>query len=385
MKVIISVFGKFQAFSLAEQLQRKKYLAKLYTTYPKFLISKKYKIPKKNIASLFLIEIIWRAFRSKLSIKNKLFLNYYLKIIYDFLISLFLNREIDIFIGWSSASLFCLKKSKKLGITTIIERASTHILEQNKILKKEYKKYNLIFPDEKKFIKRELQEYELADYISIPSIFVKDTFIKNGIPEDKLLLNTFGVNLDQFSKKKREDNKFRFIFVGNFSIRKGSHYLIKALSELGNLNFEFWHIGGVDKNMHQFIKKYKSDKMSFLGVKKNDELAYYYSQCNVFVLPSLEEGLALVIQEAMSCGLAIICTQNTGGSTVIKDESEGFIIPPADEKFLKEKLLWCFNNQSKCTDMGLKASKKVLENYKWDDYGNNYYQNLKKIKNKKHF
>ena len=381
MRVIISVFGKFHAFSLAEQLQRKKCLSKLYTTYPKHLISKKYKISKKNISSIILFEIIWRTFRNTLSSKAKLFLNYYLKIIYDFLISFSLNRKTSIFIGWSSSSLFCLKKSKKLGIITILERGSTHIIEQNNILKKEYEKFNLRFPDQIKFIERELQEYELADYISIPSIFVKDSFIKNGIPEDKLLLNPYGANLVQFSKKKKEDNKFRYIFVGNFSIRKGSHYLIKALSEMENLNFEFWHIGGIDKNMYPFLKKYKSDNMHFLGVKKNNELAYYYSQSNVFVLPSLEEGLALVIQEAMSCCLPIICTQNTGASTVIEDESEGFIIPPGNEKILKEKLLWCLNNKKKCREMGIKASTKVLENYKWEDYGNKYHQNLQKIIN----
>ena len=204
MRVIISVFGKFHAFSLAEQLQRKKYLSKLYTTYPKHLIYKKYKISKKNIYSIILFEIIWRIFRNTISVKSKLFLNYYLKIIYDFFISLFLNRKTDILIGWSSSSLFCLKKSKKLGIITILERGSTHIIEQNNILKKEYEKFNLRFPDQIKFIERELQEYELADYISIPSIFVKDSFIKNGIPEDKLLLNPYGANLVQFYKMKKK-------------------------------------------------------------------------------------------------------------------------------------------------------------------------------------
>ena len=55
MRVIISVFGQFHAFSLAEQLQRKKDLSKLYTTYPKHLIYKKYKISKKKYLFNYLI------------------------------------------------------------------------------------------------------------------------------------------------------------------------------------------------------------------------------------------------------------------------------------------------------------------------------------------
>ncbi|HIE58654.1 MAG TPA: glycosyltransferase, partial [Hydrogenothermaceae bacterium] len=114
--------------------------------------------------------------------------------------------------------------------------------------------------------------------------------------------------------------------------------------------------------------------------KPQNELYKYYSQGSIFVLPSLEEGFAMVQFQAMACGLPLICTTNTGGEDLItKNGEEGFVIPIRNVEAIKEKILYLYNNQNICKDMGQKAKKKIEKGFSWDDYGNRYIKNLEKI------
>ena len=77
----------------------------------------------------------------------------------------------------------------------------------------------------------------------------------------------------------------------------------------------------------------------------------------------------MVQAQAMACGLPLICTTNTGGEDLISDGKEGFVIPARNISKLKEKLLWCYQNQSDCRDMGNKAFEKIRGGHQWDNYG----------------
>jgi len=85
----------------------------------------------------------------------------------------------------------------------------------------------------------------------------------------------------------------------------------------------------------------------------------------------------------MACGLPLICTTNTGGEDLIsKDAEEGFVIPVRNIEAIKEKILYLYDNQDICKEMGRKAKKKIESGYSWDDYGNRYIKNLETIWNK---
>ena len=166
MKVYVSVFGRFHAFEMANQFFKNNCLEKLFTTYPYFSLKKKsVSIDKKFVKSNSFIELIWRIVRNTKNFYLKKKFNLFLKIFNDFIVSQQLNKNIDFFIGWSNHSLISLKRSKKLGITTILERGSCHILEQQSILKKEYTKNNIPFFFSEDHINRECKEYEIADFI----------------------------------------------------------------------------------------------------------------------------------------------------------------------------------------------------------------------------
>jgi glycosyltransferase involved in cell wall biosynthesis len=381
MKVNIGVVGRFHAFDLAKQLQKYKLLNKLITTYPKFKV-KEWEIESDKIVSEIFLEIL-RRYGNRISYISKENINKFISIKHAKYVISYLN-QCDIYIGWSGSSLETLIEAKKRGVTTILERGSTHYTYQQNILFEEFNKYGLKFNINYDILARELLEYELCDYISIPSSFVKRTFMEKGIPENKLLVNPYGVDLSNFKQIPKEDKIFRVIFCGTLSIQKGSHYLLQAFYELNLPNSELWHIGSIKEEMKTFMKKYQSDKIIYKGHYPQNELYKLYSQGNVFCIPSLQEGMAMVQLQAMACGLPLICTTNTGGDDLItKNGEEGFVIPIRDVNAIKEKILYLYENQDICYEMGQKAKQRVSKDFSWDDYGKRYFNNLKRIYNNK--
>ena len=91
----------------------------------------------------------------------------------------------------------------------------------------EYRKFGLekevVHP---KVVERELMEYQEADYISIPSHYVKETFVRQGIPAAKLIQTPYGVDLSNFHPVPKQDKIFRIIHCGALNIRKGIPYKI---------------------------------------------------------------------------------------------------------------------------------------------------------------
>lgn len=87
----------------------------------------------------------------------------------------------------------------------------------------------------------------------------------------------------------------------------------------------------------------------------------------------------MVQLQAMSCGLPLICTANSGGEEIIKNDVDGYVIPIRDLDTLKKKILFLYNNQSICNKMGKLAQLKVQRDFSWESYGKNViatYKNL---------
>ena len=379
-KIIISVGGRFHAFNLAKQLLKRGFLKRLITSYPKFEV-KKHGIPSQKTSSILIKEILERSWRKlPVFLRNIYNPQFFISDLYDKLASRKITKS-DIFVGWSSFSLYSLRRAKKLGAITILERGSSHMLEQQRILNEEYDKFGLkVQLAHPKIIEKELKEYEEADYISIPSSFVKRSFLKNGIPESKLIQVPYGIDLSAFRQILKTDNVFRVVFAGGMTTRKGVHYLLQAFSELNLPNSELVLAGSINDEIKPFFKKYKG-KYKWMGHIPQKELYKYYSQGSVFVIMSIEEGLAMVQPQAMACGLPVIATTNTGGEDIIRDGVDGFIIPIRDVEKLKEKLTYLYENSEICQKMGKSAQQRVSQGFTWDDYGEKIVKEYEKIIN----
>ena len=380
MRITISVLGRFHLFYLAKQLQDHNFLARLITSYPKFEAAR-YGINPENIDSLLIHEIHNRAWR-KISRFTESFFNpqYMIFELFDRHASRHITNHCDIFVGLSGCSLYSLRRARQLGAKTVLERGSTHILYQRTILEEEYARFGMkrevVHP---KVAERELQEYQEADFISIPSQFVKGTFLQYGIPEGKLIQIPYGVNLHHFYPIPKEDNTFRIIHCANLSLRKGVPYLLQAFSELKMKDAELWLIGKVTDEVRPFLSRFASPAIMLKGQFPETELYKYMSQGSVFCLASIEEGLAMVQPMAMACGLPVICTTNTGGADIVRDGRDGFILPIRDVEALKEKILYFYENPGACRSMGESARRRVQSGFAWTDHGHKMIAAYQKI------
>lgn len=382
MQITVSVGGRFHAFYLAQQLLKRGYLKQLITSYPKFEVAK-YGIPKDKVGSVILKELMGRGWEEVPAFLRKTYNPQYLiHETFDRWAS-HLYTKSDICVAFSSFALHTIRKAKNMGAITIIERGSSHMLYQQEILKEEYERFGFkiqfVHP---KIVEKELQEYEEADYISIPSLFVKRTFLEKGVPEEKLIHVPYGVHLDEFRQIPKENDIFRVIYVGAMTIQKGIHYLLQAFSELRLPNSELLLVGGISEEIQPFFKKYEGN-YRWVGHVSQKELYKYYSQGSVFVIASIQEGLAMVIVQAMACRLPVICTTNTGGEDIVRDGVDGFIIPVRDVEALKEKLQYLYDNPEMCKKMGGAAKGRVSEGFTWDDYGKRMIREYEKLINQK--
>jgi len=378
MKINIGIVGRFHAFDMAKQFSKHGFLKKLITTYPKFKV-REWDIVNSQMVSEVYLEILNRYKRYIPFIDNKQ-INKFIQTQHAKKCADYLD-QCDIFIGWSGSSLETLIEAKRQGKITILERGSSHYSYQMKILQEENIEYgNGSFQPDYSTWQRELLEYELADYISIPSSYVKRSFLEYGVSEEKLLVNPYGVDLKMFQQIPKEDDVFRIIYAGGGTLRKGYHYLLQAFYELDLPNCELWHLGSMSDEMNPFLEKYTHKNWIHKGHIPQKELYNYYSQGSMFIMCSIEEGMAMVQFQAMVCGLPLVCTTNTGGEDLIgKDGEEGFVIPIRDVEAIKEKILYLYQKQDICKEMGQKAKARVSSGFSWDDYGDRYVENLKRI------
>ena len=379
MNISIIVGGRFHAFDLARELNNNNHLNQLISTYPKFFIKKNYNINKEKVESIYLKEIVQRSFINKIyNFDNKL-IDYF-----DIRASKLIKfDDLDILIGWSSFSLKSFLVAKKYKCIKILERGSTHIEFQDKIVNEEYKIHKIKpKPISKHIIEKEKKEYEIADFITVPTEFAKKTFLEKGFSENKIIKIPYGVSLSEFNSKnkKKKYTKFRIIYTGSVSVRKGIIYLLSAFTQLNLKDSELLIIGNIDDEIQHLIKKFRSNKdIIFKNSVKQSELSEYYLTSNLFVTCSIEEGLSMVQLQAMSCGLPLICTANSGGEEIIKNDVDGYVIPIRDLDTLKKKILFLYNNQSICNKMGKLAQLKVQRDFSWESYGKNViatYKNL---------
>ncbi len=258
---------------------------------------------------------------------------------------------------------------ERYGALTVCDRGSSHILFQDDILRNEYERVGIPYSGiDPRTIERELAEYEFCDLVTVPSTFAMRSFIEKGVDREKLRLNSYGVDLGMFHPMPKRDCTFRVLFVGAISIRKGVPYLLEAVKQVAIPEIEVVLVGALDPGMNSLLAPYIG-AFRHAGVVARSLLSEFYSQASVLVLPSVEEGLALVMAQAMACGLPVIATSNTGAEDLFTDGAQGFIVPIRSPTAIAEKLAYLYENPDAREMMGAAALERVRSISGWDSYG----------------
>ncbi|MDO8529603.1 MAG: glycosyltransferase family 4 protein [bacterium] len=211
-------------------------------------------------------------------------------------------------------------------------------------------------------------------------------------PKQKIEVIFNGIDIDQFFQirslasvpeaKLREE--FRILCVSRITPRKGVNYLIEAFKKLSEKHQDIFLqiIGdGDEKNeLENLVKELKiENKVEFTGLISHEKLPSYFQSADVFVLPSLNEGMSNAMLEALASGLPIIATDTGGTRELVKDGENGFIVKMKDSGDIAEKIERLIENAELREKMG-KVSREIAENMSWGKAAREYLEVYKKIK-----
>lgn len=374
-------------FHVARQLEKRGLLERIWTGYPKFKLKDENGVPQEKIMTYPWFQTLYMATRGRWGIDRLEGLNlewtWIANKTLDKHVAKKLREEEDVLLGMSGCSLESGKRIKQLGGKYICDRGCSHIRYQTDILTEEYKKWGFRFWEtDERSVLRDEAEYEVADRIAVPSEFARQSFIDLGVPESKLIKLPYGTNLSRFSKVGDPDpNKFVVLWVGGVSIRKGFMYALEAFKKIKHPNKEFIVIGVLSEEIEVLMRNEDLSKVKLLGKVQNTLLPKYYSEANVFILPSIEDGFGLVMGEALACGCPVIGSMNTGARDLYEHGKEGFIIPIRDSKALADAMQNLIDDPTLRERMSSAAIERVKTVKGWDYYGDQLVMQVEKLVN----
>jgi alpha-maltose-1-phosphate synthase len=243
-------------------------------------------------------------------------------------------RKCDVFICMSGLYLQAPRYARwRYGARVHLHRSSQHILSQQEILAS--------LPGARQvslfMVQRELKGYAIADSIIVPSMHVVESFAKWPECAEKLYLNPLGVDVAQFPLRNSTPSLEMptVLFVGQWSYRKGVDVLTSSIKRLPGLRLV--HVGALSDA--PFPTDPEFVHYDYVPQRK---LVDFYRMAHVFVLPSREDGFGVVLSQALSCGLQVVCTDRTGGPDLAKLPGLArfiHVVSPDDSEALRQAIL----------------------------------------------
>lgn len=302
----------------------------------------------------------------------------------------------DVVIGFDTAAWIVGERAKRAGKMFVLDQSVGHPLARAKAVRDAGGDERIwpqaFVPRLPEVVAGEAREHSLADLVVVASLFSKRTLLENGVPEAKIRVLPYGVG-DEFlhagdarirGKGQRAiaaggdllpatidsphvTRPFKLLYAGYLTKRKGVGLLMEAWKGMGKGDrgegmAELRLVGGGERP--QPLPR----GVVCLGQTSRDVLLREMSEADVFVFPSLFEGFALVILEAMAAGLPVITTPNTAGPDLIEDGKDGLIVPSGDVGALRQAMESLLNDPEHVQAMGRAAHEKAKA-YTWERYG----------------
>lgn len=228
----------------------------------------------------------------------------------------------------------------RYGAKVILERGSTHILSQKALLADH--------PDGPPItsftIRRELEGYDLADRIAVASMHVVESFASYSRHVSKLILNPYGVDLEQFPlpAENCKPGQRTILFVGQWSYQKGVDILAEAVDQIDDV--KLIHVGPVGDIAFPIHARFiHHDPVPQWRLKE------FYHRAHVFALASRQDGFGVVLGQALASGLHVVCTDRTGGSDLARLPGLGrliSVVPVGDADALRRALIKALDDAS---------------------------------------
>jgi glycosyltransferase involved in cell wall biosynthesis len=330
MRVAILTSGRFHACDLARELAARGHDVKFYSLVPSSR-TRLFGLPDAcnrwlgaRVGPLYVL--------TRLGLKtryaNRLLL--VMSVVID-RVAARLVEPCDLFIGMSQMSLRTIDRVRqRFGAQAFLERGSRHILSQREILERLPRPQSAPRPILDWAVQRELAEYALADTIVVPSRHAEQSFAERGVPTSKVFRNPYGVDLSMFpgTPAPPSDVPPTIVMAGAWSMQKGCDVLAEAWRRLPQKGTRLLHVGPV----HDAPLPTEPGFEHRAPVDQR-RLTELYAQAHVMALASRQEGLGLVLAQALASGLHVAATAPTGVEDLQEqlDDRSAIAVTPADD------------------------------------------------------
>ncbi len=236
----------------------------------------------------------------------------------------------------------CFRKARANGGMAFLDGGNSHPALFWDLLSEEHKRWNCQLPPVAGYhYRRSLDMMEHVDFVLSPSNFVAKSFLERGFKQKQILPVFFPVDLSKFKPAERErpkDRPFTVINTGGLSLRKGTPYLLEAFRLIRNRipDARFLLTSSATDSIKPILARYSDLPIEWAGYLPEDKLGERLRNADLFILPSLEEGLVRTALQAMATGLPCILTPNTGANDYIIPDVNGSIVPIRDPQSIAD-------------------------------------------------
>ena len=239
----------------------------------------------------------------------------------------------------------CFAFVRRHGGKTLLDAGNSHPDNFWEILSEENRRWNCPYPPiSRRAYERARAMLAEVDYVLAPSSFVTNSYLARGFKPAQILQNVYPVDLSNFSPgtaPRPKDRPLTLINTGGLSLRKGSPYLLEAfrLIRQKHPTARLILTQVVRDDMRDVLSKYRDLPIDWTPSVPHPALAELLRRADIFILPSLEEGLARTVLEAIACGLPVVVTPNTGSNDFVQPGLSGEVVPIRDPQAIADAVL----------------------------------------------
>jgi colanic acid/amylovoran biosynthesis glycosyltransferase len=265
------------------------------------------------------------------------------------------------FSGIGITYLDCLPGLQKQSVKTVVSCRGTAEKVKPLLEPKRREKLQLLFSQ--------------VDLIHCVSKDMRDGLVRFGLVPAKAFINYPSIETNNFCKSNSKlmdaPGKYMIVTIGRLHFQKGYVYALQALKKLVEKNIPFTYniLGeGPDRPMLTYLIQEwgLSDQVVLHGKVDSEQVLKILNISNVFLLPSLYEGVSNAVLEAMAMELPILTTRAGGMAEVIMDKVNGLLTDWKTTDHMGDQLVWLYENPAAGIEMGKKAKKTVDELFSSD-------------------
>lgn len=271
-----------------------------------------------------------------------------------------------------------IRAAKRLGMKVLVDHSALHPAESNLNLEEDCSRWGVPAPVNPNvgIWENVMKDCVDADMVMVNANHIRNSFVMHGFDPTRIRVAYLGVRNDfrgvafQRMESVKVNDVPRVLYTGNFSILKGAEYILDSLRILNRRGVKVqYDIVGAVSVPKAMMANIRELPIAFHGPVLQDNLKQFLAESDIYLFPSLADGCAQSGMEALTAGLPVVATYQSG--LPIKDGETGCIVPMKNAQAIADKIEWLIANPKERDRIGRNAAEMMRETYTWEKYAEN--------------